>query len=114
MSTPAPFDPLASDAPLIVYLDFKSPYAFLSVEPTRDIAKDLGIAVDWRPLTLDIPSYLGSAKLGGSLARLDPAKLDEPGGRRSPSRDDLVRLICDDRGFHGFECNGVRKVGHDP
>jgi 2-hydroxychromene-2-carboxylate isomerase len=58
------FDPLASDAPLIVYLDIKSPYAFIARDPTQQMADALGIEVDWRPLTLDIPSYLGSAKLG--------------------------------------------------
>jgi len=56
-------DPLRSDRPLIVYVDYKSPYAYLAVEPTHRVARSLGVAVDWRPLTLDIPSYLGSAKL---------------------------------------------------
>jgi len=57
------FDPFASDAPLIVYLDIKSPYAFIARDPTRAMAARLGIDVDWRPLTLDIPSFLGSARL---------------------------------------------------
>ncbi len=57
------FDPLVSDAPLIVYIDYKSPYAFIAKDPTYAIADQLGIEVDWRPLTLDIPSYLGSARL---------------------------------------------------
>ncbi len=57
------FDPVVSDDPLIVYIDFKSPYAYLAKDPTYAIARQLGIAVDWRPLTLDIPSYLGSARL---------------------------------------------------
>ena len=57
------FDPLSSTAPLIVYVDIKSPYAFVAKEPTRRLAETLGIRVDWRPLTLDIPSYLGSARL---------------------------------------------------
>ena len=55
--------PLESERPLIVYMDFKSPYAYLALQPTRDMAKALGIAIDWRPFVLDIPSYLGSAKL---------------------------------------------------
>ena len=59
-------DPLRSDRPLIVYLDFKSPYAYLAWQPTRDMARELGIAIDWRPFVLDIPSYLGSAKLDKS------------------------------------------------
>ena len=57
-------EPFKSDAPLIIYIDLKSPYAYLSIEPTRKMLKDLGIEADWRPFVLDIPSYLGSAKLG--------------------------------------------------
>ena len=55
--------PLASQAPLIIYIDFKSPYAYLAIEPTRRMLARLGIVADWRPFVLDIPSYLGSAKL---------------------------------------------------
>ena len=54
--------PLESDKPLIVYMDIKSPYAYLAKDPTWQLEDDFGIAIDWRPLTLDIPSFLGSAK----------------------------------------------------
>ncbi len=57
---------LTSDRPLIAYLDFKSPYAYLAWEPTVHMARELGIAVDWRPFVLDIPSFLGSARLDRS------------------------------------------------
>ncbi|MEM7640010.1 MAG: DsbA family protein [Pseudomonadota bacterium] len=53
---------LNSDAPLIVYVDIKSPYAFVATRPTLALEAELGLQFDWRPLTLDIPSYLGSAK----------------------------------------------------
>lgn len=53
---------LNSDAPLIVYIDVKSPYAFVAIRPTLALEAELGLQFDWRPLTLDIPSYLGSAK----------------------------------------------------
>ena len=53
---------LKSDAPLIVYVDVKSPYAFVAIRPTLQLEAELDIQFDWRPLTLDIPSYLGSAK----------------------------------------------------
>lgn len=59
----AAFDPLATEADLIVYVDIKSPYAFIAREPTLELAGRLGARLDWRPLTLDIPSYLGSAQL---------------------------------------------------
>lgn len=55
--------PLESDRSLIVYLDIKSPYAYLAKAPTRALASRLGVQVDWRPLVLDIPSFLGSARL---------------------------------------------------
>ncbi|MYD98470.1 MAG: 2-hydroxychromene-2-carboxylate isomerase [Gammaproteobacteria bacterium] len=55
--------PLRSAAPLIVYMDFKSPYAYLAKDPTWQLEADFGIAIDWRPLTLNIPSFLGSAKV---------------------------------------------------
>ena len=57
------FDPWRSERPLIVYMDIKSPYAFIAKDPTYRMAEELGIQIDWRPLTLNIPSYLGSAKL---------------------------------------------------
>ena len=53
---------LKSDAPLIVYVDIKSPYAFVAIRPTLALEAELGLQFEWRPLTLDIPSYLGSAK----------------------------------------------------
>ena len=55
--------PLESESPLIVYLDFKSPYAYLAKDPSWQLEHDFDIAIDWRPLTLDIPSFLGSAKV---------------------------------------------------
>jgi len=63
--------PLKSDAPLIIYIDLKSPYAYLSIDPTRKMLKELGVVADWRPFVLDIPSYLGSAKLGKGVLYLN-------------------------------------------
>ena len=48
--------------PAIVYTDIKSPYAFVALKPIFALERELGVQFDWRPLTLDIPSYLGSAK----------------------------------------------------
>jgi 2-hydroxychromene-2-carboxylate isomerase len=60
---PNEFSKLRGNVPLAVYIDLKSPYAYLAIDPTRAMARALGVAIDWRPFTLDIPSYLGSAKL---------------------------------------------------
>lgn len=48
---------------LIVYTDIKSPYAYLAKDLTHALEDELGIVADWRHFTLDIPSYLGSAKV---------------------------------------------------
>lgn len=54
--------PIKSNAPLIVYYDVKSPYGFVSIAPALALEKELGLQFDWRPCTLDIASYLGSAR----------------------------------------------------
>jgi len=60
------FTALRGDHDLVVYIDLKSPYAYLAIDPTRAMAKAAGVSIDWRPFTLDIPSYLGSAKIDRS------------------------------------------------
>ena len=53
-----------------VYSDYKSPYAYLAKDLVYDLERETGVEVDWLPYTLDIPAYLGSAKLdaGGGVA----------------------------------------------
>lgn len=57
------FERLRGASRLVAYIDLKSPYAFIAIEPTRAVARAAGVTVEWRPFTLDIPSYLGSARL---------------------------------------------------
>lgn len=47
---------------LEVYIDYKSPYAFIARDPTYALEDEFGIEIDWYPLTLNIGSYLGTAK----------------------------------------------------
>ena len=53
-----------------VYSDYKSPYAYLAKDLVYELERETGVDVDWLPYTLDIPAYLGSAKLdaGGGVA----------------------------------------------
>ncbi len=77
MSSPASsvFPPelaaLRGDARLAVYIDLKSPYSFIAIDPTRAMARAQGVAIDWRPFTLDIPSYMGSARLAKDGKRVE-------------------------------------------
>lgn len=49
---------------IVVYSDYKSPYAYLAKDLAYALADEVGARLDWYPYTLDIPSYLGSAVLG--------------------------------------------------
>ena len=47
-----------------VYIDYKSPYAYLAKDPAYQLAADFPeVALDWLPYILDIPKFLGSARL---------------------------------------------------
>ncbi len=48
---------------ITVYTDYKSPYAFLANGPIFQLAEELPVTLDWRPYILDIPKYLGSARV---------------------------------------------------
>lgn len=49
--------------PVVCYIDFKSPYAYLALDELYRLEDRSGIAFRWLPYTLDIPDYLGSAAL---------------------------------------------------
>ncbi|MDA8947361.1 DsbA family protein [Luminiphilus sp.] len=99
-------DVLKSNRPLIVYLDVKSPYAFVSVKPTLALEQELGLQFDWRPYTLDIPSYLGSA-------RKEKGKVVESSGR-SPKIWNAIRYAyMDARRYaelQGYTLKGTDKI----
>lgn len=100
------FDPWTSDRSLIVYIDIKSPYAFVARDPTRALATQLGIDIDWRPLTLDIPSYLGSARTGAGGKVVESS--------RSSSQWDAVRYAYRDArryaALAGHTLRGTTKI----
>ena len=46
-----------------LYSDYKSPYAYLAKDLAYALERETGALIDWLPYTLDIPAYLGSAKV---------------------------------------------------
>jgi 2-hydroxychromene-2-carboxylate isomerase len=50
---------------LTLYIDYKSPYAYLAKDPAYELERETGVVIDWLPYVLDIPAYLGSAKVDG-------------------------------------------------
>ena len=49
------------------YIDYKSPYAYLAKDLAYELEDDFGVRVDWLPYVLDIPSFLGSARVDGTV-----------------------------------------------
>src|ERR1700758_4197178 len=46
-----------------VYIDYKSPYAYLAKDLAYELEGDFPVRLDWLPYVLDIPSFLGSARV---------------------------------------------------
>ena len=46
-----------------VYSDYKSPYAYLAKDLVYELERETDVTIDWMPYTLDIPAFLGSAKV---------------------------------------------------
>ena len=54
---------MGSPNTILVYSDYKSPYAFLAKDLIYELQDQFDVHLEWLPYTLDIPSYLGSARL---------------------------------------------------
>ena len=46
-----------------IYIDFKSPYAYLAIDSSIKFAKRNKLKINWLPCVLEIPDFLGSAKV---------------------------------------------------
>lgn len=91
---------------LTVYIDYKSPYAYIAKDPTYALEDEYGIVIDWLPLTLNIASYLGSAKKASSGAVTE--------NRRSPRQWALVKYAYYDArryaALRGLTLKGTEKI----
>lgn len=92
-------------SPLTVYIDYKSPYAYIAKDPTYALEEMFGITIDWLPLTLNIASYLGTAKKSSG-------KLTE--NKRSPRQWAMVKYAYYDArryaALRGLTVKGTEKI----
>jgi 2-hydroxychromene-2-carboxylate isomerase len=88
------------------YIDFKSPYAYLAKDPARDLARETGAAMDWLPYTLDIPAYLGSARVDGAGDVLEASRNAHQWRRVKYSYMDCRR----EANRRGLVIRGTRKI----
>jgi 2-hydroxychromene-2-carboxylate isomerase len=47
---------------ITIYIDYKSPYAYLAVGPALSLENEYDVRLDWLPYVLEIPLYLGSVE----------------------------------------------------
>ncbi|CAE7415254.1 unnamed protein product, partial [Symbiodinium sp. CCMP2456] len=71
---------------LDVYVDLKSPYAYLAIEPTYSLEDDFYVDLVWKPFVLDIAGVYGSAEVG---ARNN--KVRQGSDKRSPAQWKAVK-----------------------
>ena len=57
-----------------VYTDYKSPYAYLAKDRAYELERDFPVRLEWRPYVLDIPSFLGSARVDPSGTVLEQSR----------------------------------------
>ena len=60
---------------LIVYFDYKSPYAFVAKAPIYQLEQDFGIEVEWQPYSLHIPHILHIQQILVCNSIITPLKL---------------------------------------
>lgn len=89
-----------------VYSDYKSPYAYLAKDLVYDLERETGVAIDWLPYTLDIPAYLGSARLDADGTVLDEGRNAHQWRRVRYSYMDCRR----EANLRGLTIRGTRKI----
>jgi 2-hydroxychromene-2-carboxylate isomerase len=65
---------MAEVGTVTAYIDYKSPYAYLAKDPVYELERDFSVRVDWLPYVLDIPSFLGSARVDDSGRVIEEAR----------------------------------------
>lgn len=89
-----------------LYSDYKSPYAYLAKDLAYDLERDTGVHIDWLPYTLDIPSYLGSAKVDAGGGVVEESRNQHQWRRVKYSYMDCRR----EANLRGLTIRGPRKI----
>src|SRR5712671_5295212 len=45
-----------------IYIDYKSPYAYLAKDPAWELEREFDVRLDWLHYTLEIPEFLGTVE----------------------------------------------------
>lgn len=95
-----------TDKTIPLYIDVKSPYAYLAVEPARGLERDFRVRLDWLPYTLDIPDFLGSARVDEHGGVIEQARSSHQWRRVHYAYMDVRRYA----NLRGLTVRGPRKI----
>ena len=65
---------MAEPRTVTVYIDYKSPYAYLAKDLAYELARDFPVRLDWLPYDLDLADFMGSARVDDSGRVLEEAR----------------------------------------
>src|SRR4029077_11372831 len=54
---------MAEPRTVTVYIDYKSPYAYLAKDLAYELERDFPVRLDWLPYDLDLADFMGSARV---------------------------------------------------
>src|SRR3974390_730075 len=91
---------------LRVYSDYKSPYAYLAKDLSYELERQTGVTLEWLPLTLDIPAYLGGAEVDSAGNVLEQSRNAHQWRRVKYSYMDGGR----EANLRGLTIRGPRKI----
>lgn len=94
------------DKQIDLYIDYKSPYAYLAIEPVWELERDFEVSLNWLPYTLDIPDYLGSAKVDNQGNVLEDNRSPHQWRRVRYSYMDVRRYA----NLRGLTIRGTQKI----
>ena len=57
---------MAEPRNVTVYIDYKSPYAYLAKDLAYELQRDFPVRLDWLPYDLDLADFMGSARVDNS------------------------------------------------
>jgi 2-hydroxychromene-2-carboxylate isomerase len=89
-----------------IYSDYKSPYAYLAKDLAYALERETGARLNWLPYTLDIPAYLGSAKVDAAGGVLEESRNAHQWRRVKYSYMDCRR----EANRRGLTIRGPRKI----
>lgn len=76
-------------ADLRIYIDYKSPYAYLIKDPAYDLEREFGVEFTWLPYVLEIPDFLGTVE-GRNAHQWRRIRYSYMDARRLANRRDLT------------------------